>query len=175
MLAFERFFMARKILCAVFAVLTALWVAFIFSNSFDNAEQSTEKSDVVYEVVNEAAQSIGIEQEITHHTIRQGGHFVEFFALGILAAATAAAASLPSLRNPFSIRLLILLAALPFSVLIAFTDEYIQTFSEGRVCDMADVLTDSFGALCGIALVVCVLLVVGLVFRSSDKKSARSD
>ena len=164
--------MTRKILCAVFAVLTVLWIVFVFSNSMENAQESTEKSDVVYEVVNDAAQSIGIEQEITHHTIRQGGHFVEFFVLGALAAATAVAAFVPLLSASAFPRLFIAFASLPFSAAIAVTDEYIQTFSDGRVCDIEDVFTDAAGAFFGLAIVVAAFLLLKYFVGKRLKKRA---
>ena len=162
--------MLRKVLCIIFAVFTVMWTGFIFSNSLDNARESTKKSDLVYEVINDAIQSIGIDEEIPHATVRQGGHLAEFFGLGVLASASIMLAFAHSYKQPLSRRMFIAFVALPFSTVIAIIDEYIQTFSDGRVSDVEDVFTDSFGAILGIAFILGVFLLLRLMFVRRQKK-----
>ena len=166
--------MIRKILAIASALLCVALIIFIFSNSLDNAKESTEKSDAVYTAVNQVAKELGIKQEISRSFIRQSAHFLEFTALGISSALTLVFALVPSPKRKLSIKLAFIGTALPFCALIALIDEYIQTFSEGRVFDFADILTDTAGALVGIIFILSVYLLVRLFYHSKEKKLVTS-
>lgn len=167
--------MARKILAAVCALLCVILIIFIFSNSLDNAQESTEKSDTVYTTVNHIAKEVGIKKEITKPFIRQSAHFLEFTALGISSSLTLIFALVPPPKQKLSQRLIFTGVALPFCALIALIDEYIQTFSEGRVFDVADILTDTAGAFVGIIFILSVYLLVRVFYHSKEKKSVDPD
>ncbi len=165
--------MTRKILTAAAALLCVALIIFIFSNSLDSAEESTEKSDAVYETVNNVAKELGVQKEITKSFIRQSAHFLEFTALGASAALTLIFALAPDPRRTLNSRLAFSAIAIPFCALTAFTDEYIQTFSDGRVFDIADILTDTSGSVVGAILTVSLYLLIRVIFRLKSKKSSR--
>ncbi len=69
-------------------------------------------------------------------------HFVEYFILGIL-----------STKSMKGINLNTLKIVLPFGVLFACCDEYLQSFISGRFSSGLDVLADSIGFLFGCLLI----------------------
>lgn len=166
--------MARKFLAVAFALLCVALIIFIFSNSLDDAKESTQKSDTVHTVVNQAAKEVGIKKEITKAFIRQSAHFLEFTALGISCALTLIFALIPSPKRAIPLRLALVGISLPFCAVIALIDEYIQTFSAGRVFDVSDILTDTSGALFGIILVLSVYLIVRAFYRKKEKRLAKA-
>ena len=158
--------MARKISTLICAALCVFLIFFIFSNSLDNAKESTEKSDAVYITVNEIAQELGVKKEVSRSFIRQSAHFLEFTALGITSILTLIFAFVPSPKSKLSVKLVFSAFSLPFCVIIAFIDEYIQTFSEGRVFDIIDILTDTAGAFVGMIFILCIYLLLRVFYHS---------
>ena len=150
----------KRILCAVFLVLTLAWIGFIFSNSLDSGTESSQKSGSVHKVVNEVAQSLGATEEISEATIRTSAHFSEFALLGILVCADILLLVPRDMRSKPSRRDLLLLTALPFCILMAILDEILQKFSPGRAMQFIDVAVDSAGALCGVLLFSAVFFTV---------------
>ena len=150
----------KRILCAVFLVLTLAWIGFIFSNSLDSGTESSQKSSSVHKVVNEVAQSLGATEEISEATIRTSAHFSEFALLGVLVCADLVLLVPLSIRDKASRRDLLLLTALPFCILMAILDEILQKFSPGRAMQFIDVAVDSGGALCGVLLFSAVFFTV---------------
>lgn len=163
---------AKKILFVSMLVLSLLWVAFIFSNSLDNGEQSSNKSHTVTVVVNEVADSVGVKQEIKESTVRKLAHFAEFAVLGLLVCSDILIAPLPHFESILK-RSLLLCASLPVCFILASVDELIQKFSSGRACEFSDVLTDSLGALCGILLFISVYILCSTI-KSKRKKALDS-
>ena len=64
------------------ALLLILWVAFIFSNSMDNADASTLKSGAVLALLRRILGSEGAA--LTEFIVRKTAHFTEFAIEGIL-------------------------------------------------------------------------------------------
>ena len=146
----------------------ALTIAFfvtlgwIFSNSLKDATQSSTQSSQVTEDVKQVIEIVNpnisfggtTEEEdfnILHSYIRDFGHFAEFALLCALCVWC-----LRSWTN----KKLFLYLPIPLSVSVAFFDEYLQTFSEGRAQQLTDVLTDSLGACAGFVFAVCVLFIL---------------
>ena len=119
----------KWLLRIVCLLLTVAWLGFIFSNSADSGEQSSEKSGVVYEVVNEIAQAVGIEEEIPESTIRTSAHFFSFAVLSLLLCMDIALFYSLSPVAELSKRYVLELVSLPLSILFAMIDEWIQTYS----------------------------------------------
>ncbi len=163
--------MTRKTVFIVFLILSVLWLGFIFSNSFDSGKQSSDKSHTVTVVVNQVASSVGVKQEIKESTVRTLAHFAEFAVLGVLVCTDLLLAPLPRLKSTHGRTLAVLCASLPMCFICACIDELIQKFSSGRVSDFSDVLTDSLGALSGIALFVLTYAVCLAVKHKRLKKS----
>ena len=64
------------------ALLLILWVAFIFSNSMDNADASTLKSGTVLALLRRVLGSEGAA--LTEFIVRKTAHFTEFAIEGVL-------------------------------------------------------------------------------------------
>ncbi len=150
--------MPRKILLILLIIATVLWTSFIYSNSLKSAEQSTEQSSGVTEVVNKVASAVGVKEEIPHKTVRKMAHFTEFAILAALLCADAFTA----LHAFISKKLYRVAFVLGGSVLACFClagiDELLQKTSGGRACQFSDVLIDTLGALCGAAICICAFL-----------------
>ncbi len=88
---------------------------------------------------------------------RNLGHFSEFFLLAFFAALSAKAFDLgwPSTFSFIG------------CVIYAISDELHQYFVPGRVCDFADIVTDSLGAL---AAVVLIYLIVTIKRNCENKR-----
>lgn len=84
-------------------------------------------------------------------TIRTLAHFTIFGALGVTGAGFVA-----TFKGKFYFKLIFTQA---FCSLYALSDEYHQTFSEGRSFQLIDICIDSLGAFCGIIAVFLIALV----------------
>lgn len=93
--------------------------------------------------------------------LRKVGHFVEFFFLGMAAAAFLILA-FPQKR--FSA-----LSAMGLCALTALLDEFRQSFVAGRTPQWLDVKLDMVGALFGIALVFIVWIVYSRMMRYRNR------
>ena len=70
-------------------------------------------------------------------------HLVEYFILGILSINSMSAVNLKSLKY-----------VIPFGVLFACSDEYLQSFISGRFSSGWDVIADTFGLVIGSLLII---------------------
>lgn len=143
----------------VMTVLSAGAVCFIFGNSLMNAEDSSEFSEGVLEMLNRLLCSLRIDFELDSFTVRKAAHFTEFALLGALLCSTAYLYLFKRLRSA--------LIAMTLGALTAVCDELIQTMSEGRACQISDMLIDTSGVLTGTLI---VLLMVTLIIRIKKNK-----
>ena len=121
-------------------------MGFIFCMSLNNAEESKALSDsLAQRLIN----FLGIN--IPKVILRKGAHFVEFAGLG-LCLCNALYASFGHRLTP--------VFALVGAVIYAISDEVHQIFSEGRACQITDVLIDSAGALSGIVIAFLVYKII---------------
>ncbi len=162
--------MARKIAFIILIILCVVWTSFIFSNSLKNAEQSSEQSSSVTEKVNEVAQAVGIDREITHGEVRSMAHFSEFAVLATLISATIAVGIYPYFNKKIVLLLLVGGASIPVCFALACVDELLQKLSEGRASDFLDVLVDTLGALCGALVFVVGYIIFDFVKTKIHKK-----
>ncbi len=146
--------MSRLIKIAIMILVIILTVTFIFSNSVDDKSESNKKSDGIVKVIKPPADEIskkitGSEidkKDFTKYT-RKTAHFIEFMILGI------------------ELMILMLLIEKAFSklifmplfigLLVACTDEFIQSFS-GRSDMVSDVLLDFAGCFTGIVITAII-------------------
>lgn len=146
----------------LFTVATTGWIAFVFSNSMLNAEQSSASSVGFLNALQNLFNAFGFQSGLTEFGIRKAAHFAEFAALGILLMVTVRMYSPSPVRHLFP----------PFFIGLAtaVTDEYIQLFSEGRSSQVGDIVLDFAGLAFGI--LIC-LLIICLVDRRRQKNSFR--
>ena len=150
----------RALLCVLSVLLTLLWLAFIFSNSLQNGEESGAQSGKVHKIVNEIAQNAGIEKPISEKAIRNTAHFGEFAVLSFLIGMDLWLLRLLQIGKDWQRSLLWGLLPIPACFLFACVDEWLQSFSPGRATQFTDVLLDSAGAA---TATVCFLLLFFIV------------
>ena len=140
----------------VYLIVTILVVMFIFYNSIQNGESSSNASTTVLNFINNIINSIGLNFKLEGYFIRKLAHFVEFFTLGIFLMLTFEA---------FTNKIFSIIGFPMFlAIFIPVIDEYIQIYSDGRTSSVKDVLLDFFGAMIGI-------IIVSLCFVLNKKKN----
>lgn len=138
----------------VYLFFTITIVCFIFYNSLQNGQSSSEASAFVLNLINDILNFFNINFSFTGHFIRKLAHFVEFFTFGFFLILT---------FNSFSKNIFKSLGfPLFFAILVPVIDEYIQIYSLGRSSSVKDVLLDFSGASTGIFLILFVLWIIRL-------------
>lgn len=141
-------------------VAIVLCMALIFSFSMETASESTETSDgfirTLLETFDGGFGDLSPAEQLVKvrsfsHFARKTAHFSIFGVLGLLVASAVSAYRL-GLRKTVGISLVV-------CALYAVSDEVHQYFVSGRACMVRDMLLDTCGACCGIAL-VCLLLYI---------------
>lgn len=162
--------MARKIAFIILLILCVVWTAFIFSNSLKDAGVSGEQSSGVTEKVNEVAQAVGIDREITHGEVRSMAHFGEFAVLSLLAAATVAVGVYTHFKEKLLASLLLSASSVPLCFILAIVDELLQKLSDGRASQFSDVMLDTLGALCGALVFTVGYIIFGCIVNKINKR-----
>ena len=151
----------KNVIFVTSLILAVVWMCVIFGFSANNAEESTVQSNAVTEMIirifnpdfdnlTDAEKEEMIE--MYDGRVRKLAHFCAYALLGFLL-------SISSCNVPFSIKVPYLW---PFVVCFVFamTDEYHQTFVDGRAGRFSDVIIDSSGAICGIAFLFIIMSVI---------------
>ena len=136
----------------IMTVLTVAAIAAIFYNSMLNADDSTDQSTPVTELLNGFLRSFGFTFSLSEGVVRKLAHFTEYSVLGVLLTTTVYLYTQK--------RTMTFCISLPSGVLIAVCDELIQLGSEGRSCQPLDVLIDGSGILLGALIVIAVISVI---------------
>lgn len=157
-----------RIRLAVFVtslVLAVAWMIVIYGFSSNNAVESTVQSHAVTEflikIFNPDFENMTpeVQEQMISDLdgiVRKTAHFVAYAALGVLVYTCVASFPFAKKEKLF----LYILTAFPVCVAFAVTDEYHQTFVSGRAGRFTDVLIDSGGAACGIAMAVLVVMLI---------------
>ena len=128
-----------------YLLITIFIVLFIFYNSMQNGESSSEASTAVLNFINDMIKAMGLSFKLEGYFIRKLAHFVEFFTLGVFLMLTFEA---------FTNKIFSIIGFPMFlAIFIPVIDEYIQIYSDGRTSSVKDVLLDFFGAMIGIIIV----------------------
>ncbi len=160
----------------ILTLLCILMIGWIFSNSLKAAPESSQQSSQVTENVKDVIETINpdvtfggaTEEEdfnILHGIVRNMGHFCEF---ALLCALLTWCVLSYTTKKPF------MLIPVPLAIGVAFLDEYVQTFSDGRAQEMKDVLIDSCGAASGFVFAVVAVCLGVLIFRVWQRKKLSS-
>lgn len=156
----------RRVLFAVFTLLTVLWMCAIFGFSSKTAEESTVQSNFVTELLLKVFESdfndlTKAEQEeiieVYDGIVRKAAHFAAYALLGFLAYL-----SVGSFRYLPDRKFVPAMASVPGCIIFSISDEYHQTFVDGRSGQLSDVCTDSLGAVFG---TLCAIFAVYVFFR----------
>ena len=160
----KRVFVLAALLCVACA-------AFIFSMSAETAEvsgdRSTELAEQILSAVFPEADETTKEWEetvsSTDHVLRKAAHFCVYTVFGgLLCFASLGFAATSRMHT---------LRSLGIGALYAASDEWHQALVPGRGPAVSDVLLDSIGVLCGIAV---ILLFVRRVLRQTACRSVDS-
>lgn len=152
----------RKTAALCFGLLAAGWVAVLFYFSGQNSVDSDSLSLSVARRFVAWFPQIGMTAEEFNPILRKLAHMGIFALEGFWLALCLMNALRPGTGASLSMALCVLMAA---------ANEYHQTFSEGRTCQVRDVLIDSGGALLGIA--VGALLIAFARRRGRKRIAAR--
>ncbi len=160
----------RLILRIVLPIACILWLAFIFSNSLQTAEQSTAQSTTVVDKVQDVAQIVapqspiatatGKDYERLHLIIRDLAHFIQFMVLGVLVGWCYFAYT--TKLHFFYLPAIVLL-------IVPIVDEWLQTYSSGRAGEFADVLTDTYGGMAGLAVALLTFFAGFLIYKMKTR------
>lgn len=134
----------RKIYVAISWILVVVCMGVIFSMSGASAEESSQMSN---SLIQKILSFTGLN--ISPFVIRKTAHFCEFAGLSLLLS-NAIFASFEKKKSPIFAYLI--------ASLYAVTDEIHQLFSDGRACQIRDMLIDSFGALLGALFAYLMIL-----------------
>ena len=145
----------------LFIILTVFVIGFIWWNSSQNGEESSDISQgVLYEIMQLFAR-IGVSADITEHIVRKLAHFSEFTALGMLL----------SIDTALFLKKMKQYIWVPFFVglLVALVDETIQLFPIGRSSKVTDVWLDFSGVIFG----TIILLVLRQIYLFKLRKTLK--
>ncbi len=149
--------------------LVAAWGVLIFSFTLQTGDESAEVSSSVtdgfYAFLEIAVPERTFDYDAVHSFLRTGAHFGLYFFLGIWFAN----AMRPLL--PFAMTNVNAVLA---SLIVALGDEFTQRFVEGRVMSLADVYTDTAGALLGVTL-FAILQWYAFGHRQLHKEDSEAD
>lgn len=145
----------------IIIILVLFTLMFIWGNSVLPGTISTKASNLCKELFGDIIRTLQpYKSELAIDiTIRKMAHFIEFMLLGIVVTL-----SLFSKLKKYM--LFILLGGFG----IAFTDEYIQTFTDGRVFMVKDIGIDMLGYSVGIILIVLVRLCYIRIYKRDGIK-----
>lgn len=151
-----------KIKSAVFCLLTLLWMTVIFMFSAKNADDSTEQSSFVTNILMNIFSNVYRNSDLSDKmqiiesmsfAIRKAAHFSIYSVLGLLSFLSVYYLTKFSNKTPF------------ISMLICFiyacSDEMHQLFVPGRSGQLRDVFIDFSGAL----LMTLIILAVRKIYR----------
>jgi len=142
----------KNILRVALTFLTVIVICWIFSNSLQNAEESSAKSGAVREFMQKILDVLFHGKVIlSEHFVRKTAHFSEYALLGMMLYFT---------YRSYTSRKLFLSVPAFVAVITPFIDEGLQFFSEGRTPMFGDVCIDLSGAAIGMFLAGLVFYVI---------------
>lgn len=154
----------KIILRVVLTSLTVILICWIFSNSMQNAEDSSSKSAAVREFLQNFIDMLfpGGNISVSEHFVRKAAHFSEYALLGAMLLFT--------YRSYTVKRFWFLIPAL-IAALVPFLDEGLQFFFDGRTPKFTDVCIDLAGTAVGMLFAWAVFYVVNAIARKRKRRN----
>ncbi|MBR6406065.1 MAG: VanZ family protein [Lachnospiraceae bacterium] len=156
----------------VFLILVILWMGMIFFFSSETAEESASLSGSVTESLarfffrdwftQENAAQLPERMGKLEYLIRKGAHFTEYLVLGGLLALF-----FSTIRMKYSLRIL---TNTLIGVVYAVSDEFHQSFVDGRAMQGFDILIDSLGVFFGALIFSGISAMIIVSFVRKRKK-----
>lgn len=165
----------RTVLKILLPIACLLWLAFIFSNSLKTGEASSAQSSTVVDSIQSVAKVVapnswvanatGEEYEKLQGGVRISAHFIQFAVLGAL---------LCWCYFAYTSRVAYIYLPLVGVMLVPFIDECLQGYVEGRAGELADILTDLTGGVCGFFLAAISVAIGAIIYLHKRKKSKQT-
>ena len=162
----KRIYLARVLL----TLACVLLLAFIFGNSLTAGNDSDKQSTSVVKLVQKTvaffapkswiATAVGEDYQRLHAIVRTLAHFSEFALLGALCSWCYRAYT--SQKTYFFVVVF-------FVAFVPIIDEFLQSFTIGRVMDILDVWVDTLGAFAGILFALSTLWLAKIVIKRREK------
>ena len=130
----------KKLIIAIFYIIIWMIIIFIFSNMDTIKSNGTSKGIIIEEIPTEEE-----KQNIVNNLnlpLRKIMHFTEYLILSLLLLN---ALTQTNIKNKYFITIII-------CFIYAITDEYHQTFIDGRTGQFIDVLIDTAGSTLGLII-----------------------
>ncbi|UTR12116.1 VanZ family protein [Evansella sp. LMS18] len=147
-----------------------LWMSLIFYLSHQPADESSELSrgvtEVVIETLEKVAPNAGLNINDFHNIIRKNAHFFIYLILGVLVINAMRRSNITLKRSAVT--------ALLICILYAISDEVHQIFIPGRSGEVSDVIIDTAGASVGIGMYLLTRKIINLRKPQNMKKSLAS-
>ncbi len=174
-----------------FSFLTILCVIFILWNATRTGEQSGNLSSSITEsikdnieshnsvppsfegtdainskspTISEDSDKVSVNVYYLEIFIRKSAHLIEYTSLAFIAAITLFFAGV-SIEDSF-------IKSVLFGIIIASTDEFLQSITEGRTGKLTDVLIDVCGCLMGAFIAISVFIFLYLLIKSKKTRGA---
>lgn len=145
----------------LYTISTVLIICFIFLQSSKSADVSAGESGRVLALLNKLALIIGLVDPFSHEFVRTCAHFTEFFALGI---------SLFFMYRAYYQKLLFnAVVSTASAFFIAFCDECIQLFAEGRTFQIEDLIVDTSGAVTAVIITMLLLTIRNIILKKNQR------
>ncbi len=134
----------------IFIILAAVWILFIFWNSWQPAATSSQMSGGIVARLVGLLTKIGVssDEEMLTFIVRKTAHFTEYAVLGVLSSMIFVSQRINTFQSKINV--------LFIGVMSAICDEAIQLMSDGRSGEIRDVFIDFFGVLTGVLIVYIV-------------------
>ena len=164
-----------RILRIALILASVVVMVFIFSNSLKTAEESTQQSSNVVDLVQKVAAVIAPDSQIANATgdaydvlqgvIRSMAHFLEFCLLGALFSWTCFSYTFDKIWQ--------ICPALGVAA-VAITDESLQLIPASRAFQFTDILVDVGGGVCGIAFAILCVWIGFCIYRNHKNKKEKA-
>lgn len=128
-----------------------------------SSKPGNESSGISLKVVKIVQNTFGLGEEATdtvHFVVRKAAHFTEYFVLAMLVTSTYIA----FYKGKLNISFILLIC-----ILVALSDEYLQSFISGRGSMVRDVFIDFGGA---VTAVLTFLAIKAIMNRKGRKREA---
>lgn len=136
----------------ILSAVTLLIIAFIFANSATDADNSSQSSTSVMDLLNGVLNFCHINITLSENFVRKLAHFVEYFILGTSMFFTVRSYNLRKTYCVFTVPLL--------GFAVASIDETIQRFFSGRSCQFSDVMLDFVGVTVAVFIMTAFLYII---------------
>lgn len=127
-------------------LLVVLWMGLIFFFSHQPANQSSELSSgisqIILNIIEKVAPNMAINMGSFHHFIRKNAHLFVYLVLGFLVSNALGSSGAKGRKK--------IVIGMTICLIYAVSDEVHQLFIPGRAGQVMDVLIDSAGAFIGV-------------------------